>query len=107
SDARRGTARIRAAQPRGGCPLDQARPRRGPSTPRRGRRRVGGVARRARRDACADRLSDFGATGMSALLGDQVRALLADAMTVYAGHPAATSLQAVAAQFEEPLRVAI
>jgi hypothetical protein len=44
---------------------------------------------------------------MSALLGDQVRALLAEAITVYAGRPLEASLYAVAAQFEEPLRVAI
>ncbi len=44
---------------------------------------------------------------MSALLGAQVRALLAEAMAVYAGRPVEPSLYAVAAQFEEPLRVAI
>jgi hypothetical protein len=44
---------------------------------------------------------------MSALLGDQVRALLAEAISVYAGRPLEASLYAVSAQFEEPLRVAI
>jgi hypothetical protein len=44
---------------------------------------------------------------MTALLGEQVRALMAEAVTVYAGRPAEASLYAVAAQFEEPLRVAI
>src|SRR5207344_2511420 len=53
------------------------------------------------------RLAGDRAQSMSALLGDQVRALLAEAVIVYAGRPAEASLYAVAAQFEEPLRVAI
>jgi hypothetical protein len=44
---------------------------------------------------------------MSTPLGDQVRALVAEAIAVYAGRPAEMSLAAVSAQFEEPLRVAI